>query len=192
MFAQRSKQRKAAMEAKAPKAKVKTAKVKTTKKVKTKARSIVKGTLRLIAKQRRYKEHEAVMNEDGTPLAKSIFDARGRYAQAISEENVNKGRVVPISALYRHLNETVFLPVFGTYLREDTIRMLLDGISAEVLVLVENGWKIKFQNLVTMFVKERAARMARNPRTGDAVPVPAHTVMAVKAHAATKTYLAHK
>jgi nucleoid DNA-binding protein len=54
--------------------------------------------------------------------------------------------------------------------------MLFDGITE---VLVEEG-SIELRNFGVFKVKERKARIARNPRTGESVMVPARRVVTFK------------
>jgi nucleoid DNA-binding protein len=57
------------------------------------------------------------------------------------------------------------------------VQMLFDGITE---ILVEEG-SIDFRNFGVFKVKERKPRMARNPRTGNAVMVPARRKVTFKA-----------
>jgi len=165
---------------------------KTTKKAAKKDTTDVKGPLRSIALGRRYKEYEAPMDDDGTPLFRSIFDPQGRSARAITAEDVPQDRVVNNSAFVEHINETVFKPIFGMALRRKVARHILDGISDQCLVLTEQGWKIKLPNLVTMERVQRAARKARNPRTGAEVSVPARAALSAKATRSARAYMAEQ
>ena len=93
------------------------------------------------------------------------------------------------STLIEHLNSEAFKKIFGQPLRQKYARMILDAISDQVLALVEKGYKVKLPNLVVLEKKKRAARRARNPRTGDAVQVPARMTMTAKPARSAKVYL---
>jgi nucleoid DNA-binding protein len=58
----------------------------------------------------------------------------------------------------------------------ETVDLFLDKVGD---LLVE-GKHLEIRGFGTFKVKERKARMARNPRTGDAVPVPARKVPVFK------------
>ncbi len=58
----------------------------------------------------------------------------------------------------------------------ETVDLFLDKVG-DLLVL---GKHLEIRGFGTFKVKERKARMARNPRTGDAVPVPARKVPVFK------------
>ena len=59
---------------------------------------------------------------------------------------------------------------------KEIVQMLFDGITE---VLVEEG-NIELRNFGVFKVKERKARKARNPRTGEAVMVPTRRVVTFK------------
>ncbi len=54
----------------------------------------------------------------------------------------------------------------------ETVDLFLEEISK----LLEDGHHLEIRGFGTFKVKERKERMARNPRTGEAVPVPARKV----------------
>jgi integration host factor subunit beta len=142
--------------------------------------SYPEGALRSIAIGRKYMEHEAPVDEDGRPVFKSVFDAKGHFAAEITEAEVSKDRVVNNSTFFKHINKTVAEPIFGVPLRAKIIRMFLEGTSDQILTLAEQGWRVKMPNLATFGRVERQARKARNPRTGETVHVPARTALTAK------------
>ncbi len=58
----------------------------------------------------------------------------------------------------------------------ETVDLFLEEISK----LLVDGHHLEIRGFGTFKVKERKERMARNPRTGDAVPVPARRVPVFK------------
>ena len=96
------------------------------------------------------------------------------------------------SVFVEHINATVFEPIFGMPLRRKVARFILEGISDQCLVLTEQGYKVKLPNLVTMARVQRAARKARNPRTGDEVQVPARAALSAKATRSARAYMAEQ
>ncbi len=58
----------------------------------------------------------------------------------------------------------------------ETVDLFLDKVGD----LLVQGNHLEIRGFGTFKVKERKARMARNPRTGDAVPVPARKVPVFK------------
>jgi len=58
----------------------------------------------------------------------------------------------------------------------ETVDLFLDKVGD----LLVQGKHLEIRGFGTFKVKERKARMARNPRTGDAVPVPARKVPVFK------------
>ncbi len=59
---------------------------------------------------------------------------------------------------------------------EAQARRALDGMQATIASNVRKGADVSVYGFGRFFAARRAARMARNPRTGEAVRVPAHTV----------------
>jgi len=162
----------------------------TTAAPKKKNESNLSGPMRSIAIGRKYREYDPPMDEDGHPVFRSTFDPAGHYAKVIGDE-VSKDRVVNNSDFFKHINATVFGPVFGAPLRGRVARLLIEGISDQCLELVEKGYRVKIPNLVTLERKERKARKARNPRTGDEVSVPARTALSTKPTRSAKAYMAN-
>ena len=58
----------------------------------------------------------------------------------------------------------------------ETVQMVFDGIRE---TLVEEG-RIELRNFGVFEVKRRRARKARNPRTGETIPVPKRSVVTFK------------
>lgn len=151
-------------------------------------KAAVADSVRSVANGRAYMEHEAAMDENGKPAYRSIFDAAGHNAKAITKET-KKDRVVPTSTFVEHINHEVFKRIFGVPLRGKVAKMILLGIADQFLVLTEKGYKTKLPNVASFTKTERKARKARNPRTGAEVPVPAHSTMSAKAARAAKQYI---
>lgn len=155
---------------------------------KAQAKGEVGGKLRSIAIGRAYREYQAPM-EDGRPAYRSVFDPAGRSAEKLPKD-FSKERLVPMTAFLKHLNETVARKVFGAPLRPKVLRMFFEGICDQGLTLAENGWKIKYPNLVTVERVERKERKARNPRTNATVDVPRHMALSTKPTRSAKAYIA--
>ena len=58
--------------------------------------------------------------------------------------------------------------------------LILDGFLSAAKRSLENGESIEIRGFGTLSVKERKSRIARNPRTGEAVKVPARRVPVFK------------
>jgi DNA-binding protein HU-beta len=150
----------------------------------------VSGPLRSVAIGRAYREHEAPVDNEGRPFFRSIFDAQGHGAKQIGKD-IDKERVLPTSAFFKHTNETVAKQVFGMAIRPKLWRMIVEGICDQALTLAEGGYKVKMPNLVVVQAVEREARKARNPRTGEPVDVPARTALSTKPTRSAKAYMAN-
>lgn len=155
----------------------------------TKKKSRVSGPMRSIAIGRLYREHEAPMDENDRPVFRSVFDPAGHYAEEIGR-NQSKDRVINNSDFFKHVNATVFTPIFGVPLRGRVARMIVEGISDQCLVLAEQGFRVKLPNLVVMQRVTRKSRKARNPRTGEEVFVPERTALSSKPTRSAKAYMA--
>ena len=66
---------------------------------------------------------------------------------------------------------------------EKAVKAVFDTVEETL----KNGDKVQLIGFGTFEVRERAEKVARNPRTGDAVKVPASKVPAFKAGAALKS-----
>ena len=73
--------------------------------------------------------------------------------------------------------------------KKDTERMLNAAIDAITLALVK-GEKVQLSGFGTFEVKDREARIGRNPHTKEAVEIPATRVPAFKASKALKDTIA--
>lgn len=63
-------------------------------------------------------------------------------------------------------------------LSKSKVMRVVDGLIETVIdLLVKQGEKVNLPGLGILAVKKRAPRTARNPRTGEAVQVPAKTVV---------------
>jgi len=60
------------------------------------------------------------------------------------------------------------------------VERILETIISTVRDALKNGEKVSLTGLGTFVVAERKARMARNPKTGEQVPVPARRVAKFK------------
>lgn len=149
---------------------------------------LVDGPLRSIRLGRAYLENTPVLAETGGPRAQTYFDPAGHFSAAIGKD-VDKARVVNSSTFIKHYNATVVKAVFGVPLRQKFARMLVEGLADQVLALVEKDFKVKIPNLASFQKVRRAARKARNPRTGDSVQVGARWTMQTKPSRAAKVYL---
>jgi DNA-binding protein HU-beta len=68
---------------------------------------------------------------------------------------------------------------------EEALNAVLDSI----VVGVKKGEKVQIIGFGTFEVKERAARMGRNPKTGESMPIPASKTLGFKASATLKKEL---
>lgn len=67
--------------------------------------------------------------------------------------------------------------VSKTGLKKKEVQSVLDAQNELLYKVLKKEKKYKLQGLGIFSVKKRAARMARNPMTGEAVKVPAKTVL---------------
>lgn len=171
---------KAPKAAKAPKA------PKAEKKVKVK----VEGSMRTIALGRAYKNLEAVLDDNGLPKLRAYFDAVGRSASTLPKD-FDKTKSVPLKDLIKHLNETVYKPIFGQALRSTVARDLLLGTFDSLLSLSENEFKYKIPNFIRVETKTRAERTAHNPKTGATIKVKAKKVVTFKPTRAVRDYISN-
>lgn len=70
----------------------------------------------------------------------------------------------------------------------ETVDLFLDNVSD----LLVQGKHLEIRGFGTFKIKERKARMARNPRTGESVPVPARRVPVFKVSKMLKEKVAGK
>lgn len=151
----------------------------------------VEGSLRTIALGRHYKDgHEAAVDENGMPKLRAYFDALGRSAGALPKD-FDKSKSVPLKDLIKHLNATVFTPIFGQSLRAPIARDLVLGTFDALLSLSEQDFRYKIPNFMRAETKQRAERTAHNPKTGATIKVKAKKVVTFKATRAVKDYIAN-
>lgn len=150
----------------------------------------VEGSMRTIALGRAYKEFDAVLDENGLPKVRAYFDAVGRSAAALPK-GFDKTKSVPLKDLIKHLNETVYKPIFGQALRSAVARDILLGTFDSLLSLSENDFKYKIPNFLRAETKTRAERKAHNPKTGESIKVKAKKVVSFKATRAVRDYIAN-
>lgn len=150
----------------------------------------VEGSMRTIALGRAYKDFEPILDDNGLPKVRAYFDAVGRSAGAI-EKGFDKSKSVPLKDLIRHLNATVYAPVFGQALRSAVARDLVLGTFDALLSLSENDYKYKIPNFLRAETKTRAERKAHNPKTGESIKVKAKKVVAFKATRAVRDYISN-
>ena len=87
----------------------------------------------------------------------------------------------------KQLVEKISLDTKQTKVRtKETVQLFLDTITNEL----KNGNRIELRDFGVFEVKERAARVGRNPRTGDTVKVPARKVVSFKVGRKMKQYVA--
>lgn len=66
-------------------------------------------------------------------------------------------------------------------LRQDETRVVVDEVLEEISRSLSRGEKVELRGFGVFKVKERQARLGRNPRTGEEVSVPAMKVVHFKA-----------
>jgi len=166
----------AAKEPKAPKApKVKKARI--------------TGPLRtLIAMRALVKEANPILESDGAPAKRDIFDIGSRSAKKLTDETP-KDKILSFDALVKHLNATVMKDAFGVPFKPRVLKTILQGSFAEILSLVEQDRSVKLTGLATFEKKHRKARKARNPKTGASVNVPARATMVSKVNKMGKIFV---
>ena len=150
----------------------------------------VEGSMRTIALGRSYKEFESVVDDNGLPKARAYFDAVGKSAAALPKD-FDKTKSVPLKDLIKHLNETVYKPIFGQALRSAVARDLILGTFDSLLSLSENDFKYKIPNFLRAETKVRAERKAHNPKTGASIKVKAKKVVTFKATRAVRDYISN-
>ncbi|SIT11389.1 HU family DNA-binding protein [Alicyclobacillus vulcanalis] len=74
----------------------------------------------------------------------------------------------------------------GTGLSQKDCEAVINALFDTIRKTVESGEKVQIIGFGTFELRERAARTARNPRTGEAVEVPARRVPAFKPGAELK------
>lgn len=56
------------------------------------------------------------------------------------------------------------------------VSSVLNAILADITLELSKGNRVQFSGFGTFELKERAARIGRNPHTGEAVPIPARVI----------------
>lgn len=81
------------------------------------------------------------------------------------------------------LVEWVHMKIGGTKVQAEEV---IDGMIEEIIKTLKKGGEVSIAGLGIFSVKDRAARMARNPKTGEQVSVPATRVPKFRAAKALK------
>lgn len=55
----------------------------------------------------------------------------------------------------------------------DAVTYIIEAMFSDIIFAVANGDKVQFSGFGTFKPQKRAARVGRNPRTGESVPIPA-------------------
>ena len=61
------------------------------------------------------------------------------------------------------------------------VTSVLNSLLANITLELSKGNRVQFAGFGTFELKERAARMGRNPHTGEAVPIPARVIPSFEA-----------
>ena len=69
----------------------------------------------------------------------------------------------------------------GAELTQKDVRVMVDAYTSVIAEAVSNGEEVMVQGFGKFYPVEKEARTARNPKTGEAVEVPAKTVVRFKA-----------
>lgn len=67
-----------------------------------------------------------------------------------------------------------------TWLSRNTVEGVVDTLSDTVIEALSRGKKVQITGFGTFEPKKRAARIGRNPHTGEAVPIPARVIPSFK------------
>lgn len=57
-----------------------------------------------------------------------------------------------------------------------TVKNVIDSLFTNIMFQLSNGNRVQFSGFGTFEMKERAARIGRNPHTKEAVPIPPRTI----------------
>lgn len=68
----------------------------------------------------------------------------------------------------------------GTGLTRVETEAVLDGFFYTIIAALAEGDSVELRGFGSFRTRERAARIARNPQTGEQIPVPAHVVPVFK------------
>lgn len=64
--------------------------------------------------------------------------------------------------------------------RQSDVKVIIDKVLEEISQSLARGEKVELRDFGVFKVKERKSRLGRNPKTGEAVPVPARKVVHFK------------
>jgi len=91
------------------------------------------------------------------------------------------------------MNKAELVQTIQNALGEDTTKRqaeeALNAVLDSIVAGVKKGEKVQIIGFGTFEVKERAARMGRNPKTGESMPIPASKTLGFKASATLKKEL---
>ena len=96
--------------------------------------------------------------------------------------------VLPTAAFLDHLNSTVVERIFGSQMKPEVIKMLMNGIADQILVLVEKGHHVKIPHLMVASPKTLKAIQGRNPRTGETIDLGTRTSIRIQPTYSAKLY----
>jgi len=65
-------------------------------------------------------------------------------------------------------------------LRQNDVKVVVDEVLKEISQSLARGERVELRDFGVFKVKEHKSRMGRNPKTGEAVPVPARKVVHFK------------
>ena len=65
-------------------------------------------------------------------------------------------------------------------LRQSDVKVVVDEVLSEITQSLVRGDRVELRDFGVFRVKERKARIGRNPKTGEAVPVPARRIVHFK------------
>ena len=82
-----------------------------------------------------------------------------------------------------------FLKVNGEDLSKKKIELVYDAIINEFARILQSGEDVALNGIGILKVRERAAREARNPRTGEALHIPAQKAVVFRQSAVIKNAL---
>ncbi len=67
-----------------------------------------------------------------------------------------------------------------SHLKTTEVESIVRTVFSEISQTLENGGRVELRGFGAFFVKDREARIGRNPRTGDKVEVKAHKIPAFR------------
>ena len=92
------------------------------------------------------------------------------------------------------MNKKELVSLIGrhTWLREPVINNVIDAFFTEVTFALYRGEKVNLGSFGSFKPQKRAARIGRNPHTGDAVPIPARIMPVFKAGSSLRKTVSQK